>query len=371
MPGMADMTAAWSIGDVEIPSRIVLAPMAGVSVQAFRRQGRRFGAGLVCSEMVSSCGLSYGNERTLGYLRIAPDEHPLAVQIFGSDPGPMAEAAQHGRRRRRGHRRHQLRLPGAQGHEDRRRRERARGSRPGLRAGRGRRRRGRRAGHGEDAPRRPQRIALGARRSAPSSRRPGSPRSRCTPARPSRCTPAPPTTRSRRSWSTGSASRWSPRATSPTATRAERVIDATGAAAVMVGRGAQGRPWALREMAGEGAADADAAEVVAELVRFMREVEREMGERAVGFLRKFYGWYLRGLPGAKTIRGALMGCQTRGRRRARAALLLPARRGRCSPPTRPSSTCSPTSAPTGCSSCRSRSTAAAEAPGRRAHPRRP
>ena len=68
---MAQLSSPWYIGDVEIPSRIVLAPMAGVSVQAFRRQGRRFGAGLVCSEMVSSCGLSYGNERTLGYLRIA------------------------------------------------------------------------------------------------------------------------------------------------------------------------------------------------------------------------------------------------------------------------------------------------------------
>src|SRR5205823_12429847 len=56
-------------------------------------QGRRFGAGLVCSEMVSSCGLSHGNERTLGYLRIARDEHPLAVQIFGSEPDRMAEAA--------------------------------------------------------------------------------------------------------------------------------------------------------------------------------------------------------------------------------------------------------------------------------------
>jgi len=61
------------IGDVEIASRVVLAPMAGVSVQAFRRQGRRFGAGLVCSEMVSACGLSYVNARTLGYLRIARD----------------------------------------------------------------------------------------------------------------------------------------------------------------------------------------------------------------------------------------------------------------------------------------------------------
>src|SRR5205823_8430549 len=56
-------------------------------------QGRRFGAGLVCSEMVSSCGLSHGNERTLGYLRIAADEHPLAVQIFGAEPALMAEAA--------------------------------------------------------------------------------------------------------------------------------------------------------------------------------------------------------------------------------------------------------------------------------------
>jgi tRNA-dihydrouridine synthase len=64
-------------------------------------------------------------------------------------------------------------------------------------------------------------------------------------------------------------------------------------------------------MAGAGGADADPAEVVAELIRFMREVEREMGrERAVGFLRKFYGWYLRGTPGAKAIRGALVTCPT-------------------------------------------------------------
>ena len=65
---------SWWIRDVEIPSRVVQAPMAGVSVQAFRRQGRR-------------------NERTLGYLRVARDEHPLAIQIFGSDPRVMADAA--------------------------------------------------------------------------------------------------------------------------------------------------------------------------------------------------------------------------------------------------------------------------------------
>src|ERR671911_1303544 len=84
---------SWFVRDVEIPTRLVLAPMAGVSVQAFRRQGRRFGAGLVCSEMVSCAGIEHRNEKTLGYLRVASDEHPLAVQIFGSEPHVMAEAA--------------------------------------------------------------------------------------------------------------------------------------------------------------------------------------------------------------------------------------------------------------------------------------
>src|SRR3954469_13193665 len=87
------LTETWSIREVEIPTRVVLAPMAGVSVQAFRRQGRRYGAGLVCSEMVSCAGIEHRNERTLGYLRVASDEHPLAIQIFGSDPRVMAEAA--------------------------------------------------------------------------------------------------------------------------------------------------------------------------------------------------------------------------------------------------------------------------------------
>src|SRR5207249_11128553 len=88
-----NLNESWRIGPVEVPSRLVLAPMAGVSVQAFRRQGRRFGAGLVCSEMVSCAGLHHRNERSLGYLRIASDERPLAVQIFGPERAMMAEAA--------------------------------------------------------------------------------------------------------------------------------------------------------------------------------------------------------------------------------------------------------------------------------------
>src|SRR5690242_20530277 len=88
-----DLHDTWFLGEVEIPTRVVLAPMAGVSVQAFRRQGRRYGAGLVCSEMVSCAGIEHRNERTLGYLRVGADEHPLAIQIFGSEPAAMAEAA--------------------------------------------------------------------------------------------------------------------------------------------------------------------------------------------------------------------------------------------------------------------------------------
>src|SRR5437588_4238392 len=88
-----NLTDSWSIGGVEIPTRVVLAPMAGVSVQAFRRQGRRYGAGLVCSEMISCAAIEDLNEKTLGYLRIATDEHPLVIQIFGSEPAVMADAA--------------------------------------------------------------------------------------------------------------------------------------------------------------------------------------------------------------------------------------------------------------------------------------
>src|ERR1700753_3802242 len=68
--------------------------------------------------------------------------------------------------------------------------------------------------------------------------------------------------------------------------RAQIVLESTGADAVMVGRGAQGRPWALDQMAGGATAVPEKPELYAELVRFMREVVREMGEeRSVGFLR--------------------------------------------------------------------------------------
>jgi nifR3 family TIM-barrel protein len=75
--------------------------------------------------------------------------------------------------------------------------------------------------------------------------------------------------------------------------RAQTVLATTGAAAVMVGRGAQGNPWALREIVEGDAREPTREEVAAELVLFIREAVRELGERrASGFLKKFYGWYL-------------------------------------------------------------------------------
>src|SRR5207247_4202191 len=75
--------------------------------------------------------------------------------------------------------------------------------------------------------------------------------------------------------------------------RAQAVLATTGAAAVMVGRAAQGNPWVLREILEGDANEPSREEVVAELVLFMRETVRELGERrATGFLKKFYGWFL-------------------------------------------------------------------------------
>jgi tRNA-dihydrouridine synthase B len=75
--------------------------------------------------------------------------------------------------------------------------------------------------------------------------------------------------------------------------RAQSVLATTGAAAVMVGRGAQGNPWALREIVDGDAEQPSREEVAAELIMFVRETVRELGEhRASGFLKKFYGWYL-------------------------------------------------------------------------------
>jgi tRNA-dihydrouridine synthase B len=282
----------WRIGQVEIPTRVVLAPMAGVSVQAFRRQGRRYGAGLVCSEMVSCAGIEHRNERTLGYLRVAGDEHPLAIQIFGSEPEAMAEAARMveaagadivdmnfgcpvRKVTKTGAGAHLLEQPDlacriteavasavAVPVTVKMRRGVENGSRAALDLG-------------------PRLVQAGAAALALHPR-------------------------SAAQMYTGYADHTLtaelvelvdvPVIASGDVTsraKAQAVLDATGASAVMVGRGAQGNPWAIREIVEGDAAQPSREEVAAELILFVRETARELGERrASSFLKKFYGWYL-------------------------------------------------------------------------------
>jgi tRNA-dihydrouridine synthase B len=291
-PMPSNLRESWWIGDVEIPTRVVLAPMAGVSVQAFRRQGRRYGAGLVCSEMVSCAGIEHRNEKTLGYLRVATDEHPLAIQIFGSEPAVMADAAR------------MVEAAGADivdmnfGCPVRK----------VTKTGAG-------ANLLEDAE-----LAC-----------------RITDAV-ARAVSVPVSVKMRRGVDNGSraclqlgprlvdagaaALTLHPRSAKQMYTgyadhsltaelvelvdvpviasgditshaKALVVLSATGAAAVMVGRGAQGNPWAVREITDGDAAQPDREEVAAELIHFIHETVRELGEhRASGFLKKFYSWYL-------------------------------------------------------------------------------
>ncbi len=287
-----DIQSSWHIGPVEIPTRIVLAPMAGVSVQAFRRQGRRFGAGLVCSEMVSCAGLSHGNERTLGYLRIGRDETPLAVQIFGSEPGVMAEAARmvedagadlvdinFGCPVRKVTKTgagatlleepdRACRIVGAVAEAVsvpvtvKMRRGLTDGSRAALDVG-------------------PRLVEAGA---AALTLHPRSARQMYTGTADHTLTTALVELVDVPVIASGDVTSRS---------RAQELLDGTGCAAVMVGRVAQGNPWAVGEIAGTGDGDPPREEVVAELVLFMRATAQELGtERATGFLKKFYGWYL-------------------------------------------------------------------------------
>jgi tRNA-dihydrouridine synthase B len=287
-----DLHESWTIGPVEVPTRLVLAPMAGVSVQAFRRQGRRFGAGLVCSEMVSCAGLQHGNERTLGYLRIAADEHPLAVQIFGSDPPAMAEAAR------------MVEDAGADIVD-------INFGCPVKKVTK--------TGAGATLLEDPERAAAVVSAVADAVSVPLSVKMRRGVENGSRaCLELGPRLvdagadtltlhpRSARQMYTGEAdhsltTELAERVNVPiiasgditSRARAQAVLATTGAAAVMVGRAAQGNPWALREIMEGSGSEPSREEVAAELLLFMRETVRELGEhRATGFLKKFYGWYL-------------------------------------------------------------------------------
>lgn len=81
------------IGNVELDSPVALAPMAGVTDLPFRILCREQGCGLMCTEMVSAKALLYKNRNTKPLLETKPEERPVAVQLFGSDPEIMSEMA--------------------------------------------------------------------------------------------------------------------------------------------------------------------------------------------------------------------------------------------------------------------------------------
>ena len=84
---------AFKIGNVEIPNRVVLGPMAGNTNYAYRKIAKEYGCGLVYAEMVSDKGLNYKNKKTQGMIIVGDDEHPVSMQIFGSSVADMVEAA--------------------------------------------------------------------------------------------------------------------------------------------------------------------------------------------------------------------------------------------------------------------------------------
>ena len=91
---MRSLHDPWTIGDLEIPNRVMLAPLAGIGNWFVRLQAKRYGAGLAVSEMISSFAIHYGNAKTLNELLVVhPDEGPVAIQLFGHDPDVMRSAA--------------------------------------------------------------------------------------------------------------------------------------------------------------------------------------------------------------------------------------------------------------------------------------
>ena len=87
------MQMLWKIGNVEMENPFVLAPMAGVTDLPFRKLCKGQGAGLICMEMVSAKAISFHNKNTEALMEIAPEEHPVSMQLFGSEPELMAEVA--------------------------------------------------------------------------------------------------------------------------------------------------------------------------------------------------------------------------------------------------------------------------------------
>jgi len=306
------LTTPFRIGPVEVPNRVVLAPLAGIGNWFVRLQAKRYGAGLAVSEMVSSFGIHHRNEKTLGeMLRIHPDERsggrgPVSIQLFGQDPEVMRSAAATVAERgadlidlnmgcpvpkvcKTGAGAALIKDPDTAVAV-------ARAAREGsglpvtvkLRSGQ---RPGETDGY-ELAHRLVQDAGVSAIGFHPRS---AAVHHRGTPdydlaARLVESLDAPVIL-------TGGLR-------SPAAVR--DAYERTGAAAVMLARGALGNPWLFSQLLGSRAAEPSPGEVLVELDWVMDRAVEHLGEdRAGRYLRKFYPWYVERLGGGKALQQSL------------------------------------------------------------------
>ncbi|HEY3191761.1 MAG TPA: tRNA-dihydrouridine synthase [Solirubrobacterales bacterium] len=301
------LTSAFRIGDVEIANRVLLAPLAGIGNWFVRLQARRHGAGLAVSEMVSSFGLHYRNERTLEeLLRLHPDEHPVSVQLFGQDPEVMRSAA----------------AIVADAGADLIDINMGCPVRKVCRTGAG-------AALLSD-PELAVRIASAAREGGG---RPVTVKLRSGLAPGGRegfelalrladeggvagigFHPRSAATQHKGEPDYALARELVERTDVPviisggldTAAAARDAYEASGADAVMIARGSLGNPWIFEELTGRRRAQPDREEVVAELLWVIDRAEEHLGaDRAARYLRKFYPWYLERL-GAERSTGAVL-----------------------------------------------------------------
>jgi nifR3 family TIM-barrel protein len=303
------LTTPFRIGEVEIANRVLLAPLAGIGNWFVRLQARRHGAGLAVSEMVSSFGLHYRNERTLReLLRLHPDEHPVSVQLFGQDPEVMRSAASI------------VAEAGADlidinmGCPVRKVCKTGAGaallSRPELAIEIAR---AAREGGGvpvtvklrsglEPGGREGYELAMRLVDEAGVAAIAFHPRTAATQHK-----GEPDYALSRELVEQLDA----PMIISgglDTAEAARRAYERSGAAAVMIARGSLGNPWIFEELTGRRAGPPSREEMVAELLWVVDRAEEHLGPgRAARYLRKFYPWYLERLGAEKSLAADLQG----------------------------------------------------------------
>jgi nifR3 family TIM-barrel protein len=309
---MPELTDSFSLGGVSIPNRVVLAPLAGIGNWFVRLQAKRYGAGLVCSEMVSSFAAHYRNERTCReLLRIHPDEHPVSIQLFGADPDVMASAAETVAEAGADLIDINMGCPvpkvcktgaGAALLEDPDRavavaRAAARGSglpvtvklRPGLRPGE--------LGGISLADRLVEEAGVAGLCIHPrhaSQRHRGAPDYELARSMVERL-PVPVLV-------SGGLH---------TAQRARDAYELTGAAAVLLARGSLGNPWLFEELVGTRVEPPTTEEVISELEWVIERAVEHLGtERAARYLRKFYPWYVERLGGGRALQAALQTAPT-------------------------------------------------------------